>query len=114
MMNRLAAAIAAGALIAAQPVCAATATLAEAFDLWSSVLTRFVDEQGRTDFEALAADRGALDEFVAYVERVSPASAPEIFPRRADVLAYHLNAYNALVMRGVIDERITDGFTSYP
>ena len=113
MINRLAAAIALGALIAMQPVCAATVTLAEALDLWSSVLTRFVDEQGRTDFEALAADRGALDEFVAYVERVSPATAPEIFPRRADVLAYHLNAYNALVMRGVIDERITDGFTSF-
>jgi len=113
MMTRLAAAIAVGALIAVQPLCAATVTLAEAFDLWSSVLTRFVDEQGRTDFEALAADRGALDEFVAYVERVSPATAPEIFPRRVDVLAYHLNAYNALVMRGVIDERVTDGFTSF-
>jgi hypothetical protein len=49
MMNRLAAAIAVGALIAVQPVCAAPATLAEALDLWGSVLTRFVDEQGRTD-----------------------------------------------------------------
>jgi hypothetical protein len=113
MMNRLAAAIVVGALLAAEPACAAAVTLAEAFDLWSSVLTRFVDEQGRTDFEALAADRSALDEFVAYVEQVSPATMPELFPRRADVLAYHLNAYNTLVMRGVIDERITDGFTSF-
>ena len=78
MLNRLAAWVAVGALIAAQPVCAAPATLAEALDLWSSVLTRFVDEQGRTDFDALAADRSALDEFVAYVERVSPATAPEL------------------------------------
>ena len=113
MMNRLAVSMAVGALIAAQPVYAAPATLAEALDLWSSVLTRFVDEQGRTDFDALAADRSALDEFVAYVERVSPATAPELFPRRADVLAYHLNAYNALAMRGVIDENVTDGFTSF-
>jgi len=71
MMNRLAVSMAVGALIAAQPVYAAPATLAEALDLWSSVLTRFVDEQGRTAFDALAADRSALDEFVAYVERVS-------------------------------------------
>jgi len=113
MMNRLAVSMAVGALIAAQPVYAAPATLAEALDLWSSVLTRFVDEQGRTAFDALAADRSALDEFVAYVERVSPATAPELFPRRADVLAYHLNAYNALTMRGVIDEGVTDGFTSF-
>jgi len=113
MLNRLTAWVAVGALIAAQLVSAAPATLAEALDLWSNVLTRFVDEQGRTDFDALAADRNALDEFVAYVERVSPATAPELFPRRVDVLAYHLNAYNALVMRGVVDEGVTDGFTSF-
>jgi hypothetical protein len=77
------------------------------------VLTHFVDEQGRTDFDALAADRSTLDEFVAYVGRVSPATSPELFPRRADVLAYHLNAYNALAMRGVIDQGVTDGFTNF-
>jgi len=78
-----------------------------------SVLTRFVDEQGRTDFDALAGDRKDLDEFVALVARVSPATSPELFPRRADVLAYHLNAYNALAMQGVIDEGVTDGFTGF-
>jgi hypothetical protein len=77
------------------------------------VLTRFVDDQGRTDFAALAADRGDLDEFLDYVARVSPATSPELFPLRADVLAYHLNAYNALAMRGVIDEGVRDGFRSF-
>ncbi len=67
-------------------------------------MTRFVDEQGRTDFDALAGDRKDLDEFVALVARVSPATSPALFPRSADVLAYHLNAYNALAMKGVIDE----------
>jgi hypothetical protein len=76
-------------------------------------LKRFVDEQGRTDFQALAADRVDLDTFVAYVARVSPATSPELFPRRADVLAYHLNAYNALAAKGVIDEGVTDGFASF-
>ena len=76
-------------------------------------MTHFVDEQGRTDFDGLAAARGSLDEFVAFVARVSPATSPELFPRRADVLAYHLNAYNSLAMRGVIDEGVTNGFTSF-
>ncbi len=40
MLNRLTACVAVGALIAAQPVPAAPASLAEAFDLWSNVLTR--------------------------------------------------------------------------
>ena len=113
MQNRLVAWVAVGALIAVLPVSAAPATLAEALRLWSSVLTRFVSEQGRTDFNALAADRTSLDEFVAYVARVSPATSPDLFPRPADVLAYHLNAYNALAMKGVIDEGVTDGFTSF-
>lgn len=76
-------------------------------------MTRFVDPEGRIDFAALAADRDGLDELVAYVERVSPASAPELFPRSADVLAYHLNAYNALAMQGVIDAGVADGFASF-
>jgi hypothetical protein len=113
MLNRLKAWAAVGVLIAARPVSAAPATLTEALHSWSSALTRFVDEQGRTNFDALAADRQDLDEFVALVARVSPATSPELFPRRADVLAYHLNAYNALAMRGVIDEGVTDGFASF-
>ena len=112
MLKRLTAWVAVGALIAARAA-GAPATLAEALDLWSSALTRFVDEQGRTDFNALAANRKDLDEFAAYVARVSPGTSPELFPRRADVLAYHLNAYNALAMKGVVDEGVTDGFTSF-
>ena len=112
MLSKLKATLAIGALVALSAH-AAPLSSAEARDLWSHVVTRFVDEQGRTNFDALAADRSELDEFVAYVERVSPATAPELFPRRADVLAYHLNAYNALAMRGIIDEGVTDGFNSF-
>jgi hypothetical protein len=90
-----------------------SATPAAPLDAWSSALTQFVDEQGRTDFDALAAGRRSLDEFVEYVARVSPATAPELFPRRADVLAYHLNAYNALAMKGVVDEGVSEGFASF-
>ena len=113
MLSTLKATLAIGALVASSAAHAEPLSPAEARDLWSHVVTRFVDEQGRTNFDAVAADRSALDEFVAYVERVSPATAPELFPRRADVLAYHLNAYNALAMRGVIDEGVTDGFNSF-
>jgi Protein of unknown function, DUF547 len=108
--SRLTARVAVATLVIGRPL---TAASVETLDPWSSVLTRFVDEQGRTDFDAVAADRSALDEFVAFVARVSPATAPERFPRRADVLAYHLNAYNALAMKGVIDEQITDGFSGF-
>jgi hypothetical protein len=75
---------------------------------WASVLQRFVDEEGRTDFQGLAADRGDLDAYVAWVARVSPASDPALFPTEQDRLAYYLNSYNALAMYNVIDAGIPE------
>ena len=78
---------------------------APAFDHrdWSVVLSRFVDEQGRVDYEALALDRATLDRYLARIAEVGPRSMPERFPTRADELAYYVNAYNALVFQGVLD-----------
>jgi Protein of unknown function, DUF547 len=73
---------------------------------WAQVLLRFVDEQGRVDFAALAREPADLDRYVAWVNAVGPASHPELFASPAQVLAYHLNAYNALAMHAVIDEGI--------
>ncbi len=69
---------------------------------WSAVLSRFVDERGRVNYEALARDRAVFDRYVAEVENVSPKSAPALFPTRNDELAYYINAYNALVFKGVL------------
>ncbi|MEO8203322.1 MAG: DUF547 domain-containing protein, partial [Betaproteobacteria bacterium] len=66
------------------------------------VLERRVDEHGRVDFAGLALDRADLDRFVSWVYSVGPNSRPEMFPSRAEVIAYHINAYNALAMYNVI------------
>lgn len=73
---------------------------------WSKVLEAYVDERGQVDFERLAADRTELDEFVGFVSRIAPWSHPERFPTESDRLAYHINAYNALAMRGVLDDGV--------
>jgi hypothetical protein len=75
---------------------------------WASVLQRHVDEEGRVDFQGLAADRADLDTYVGWVARVSPASNPELFPTPQDRLAYYLNSYNALAMYNVIDAGIPE------
>jgi len=69
---------------------------------WTTVLERFVDPQGRVDYRGLATDRAVFDRYVAAIEETSPASRPEIFPRREEALAYYLNAYNAQVFNGVL------------
>ena len=83
---------------------------------WASILSTFVDTQGRTDFTGLSQSTQGmrhLRAFAAAIGEVSPTSNPELFPQRNDVLSYHINAYNALAMLGVIERDIPAGFTSF-
>jgi hypothetical protein len=73
---------------------------------WTRVLERFVDIQGRVDFVGLARDRRDLDRYVAWVGANGPRTRPDLYRTREQILAYHLNAYNALAMYNVIDAGI--------
>lgn len=99
-------------LMAAVPAVAENGWI-EALTDWERVLVQYVDAGGRTDFKALAGDRAALDRVVTVIGMISPATAPQLFPNRQDVIAYHLNAYNALAMQGVLDVGIPDSFASF-
>ncbi|MEN9867010.1 MAG: hypothetical protein RL748_2600 [Pseudomonadota bacterium] len=81
---------------------------APSYAAWNRVLQKFVDDQGRVNFAALAQDRTDLDQFVSYIYDVGPNNQPQLFPARADVLAYHINAYNALAMYKVLATGIPD------
>ncbi len=76
------------------------------YEAWGKVLDRFVDVEGRINFSALARDRADLDRFVAYVYDHGPNNRPERFPTPAHVLAFHINAYNALAMHKIIETGI--------
>ena len=76
------------------------------YEAWARVLDQHVDAQGRVNFTAVAVNRRDLDRFVAYVYDVAPATHPQFFPTRSHVLAYHINAYNALAMHKVIEAGI--------
>jgi len=70
---------------------------------WDRVLKRFVTEASRVDYAALKAEPGDLNRYVAQIAARSPVSHPQDFPTRASQLAYWINAYNALVMKSVIE-----------
>ena len=78
---------------------------AQQFDhtAWDHVLKQFVTEQGRVDYAELRANPVELDRYVTELASVSPISDPQRFPTREDQLAYWINAYNALVMKAVIE-----------
>jgi hypothetical protein len=74
----------------------------EAFEL---LLQRFVRE-GRVDYASWHADdtaRARLDRYLAAVARYSPDNTPERFAGKHDRLAYWMYAYNAFVIKAVLD-----------
>ena len=73
------------------------------YEAWAHVLQKYVDDAGRINFSALARDRAELDRFVSYVYAVGPNNRPDLFATPQQVLAYHINAYNALAMYKVIE-----------
>jgi Protein of unknown function, DUF547 len=90
----------------AAPMAAATG-----FDhtAWDRLLKQHVNAIGEVDYAAIKANRQPLDAYVAGLAAASPDSRQELFPDRASQLAYWLNAYNALTIRGVVDAYPTGG-----
>jgi len=70
---------------------------------WDRVLKRFVTETGRVDYAALKANPSDLNEYAEQIATRSPISNANDFPTRESQIAYWINAYNALVMKAVID-----------
>ena len=67
------------------------------------VLADQVDSEGFVDYVGLKQNPADLDRTIEEIERASPASAPELFPSRESRLAYWINAYNAWILRIVVD-----------
>jgi len=75
------------------------------------VLASFVDAEGRVDYAALKQNRGDLDKMIEQISNRSPDNAPQLFPTREAKLAYWINAYNAWILRIVVDNYPTPSIT---
>ncbi len=95
------------------PSVAPASSYHEALKDWAYVLESYVDEQGRIDFVSLGKAPEPLQRFVHFINTNGPASDPEKFNSAAEVLAYHINAYNALAMHGVLERDIPKDFSSF-
>lgn len=92
-------------LVAVVLLFASVDSRAESFDhsLFDRVLNTYVDAYGRVGYTTLKANRSELDDYIAELEAVSPKSHPARFSVRDEALAYWINAYNALTIKGVVD-----------
>ncbi len=81
-----------------------SAGAAEAFshDDWETVLMAYVNDRGLVDYVGLSTDRVVFDRYIAGIESIGPDSHPSFFPTPDAKLAYYINAYNAMVFKGVL------------
>lgn len=68
---------------------------------WARVLRTYV-RGGLVDYEGLAAHPEDLDRYYAIVSVTGPSRTPDQFPTRAAATAYWINAYNAMVLKVVL------------
>ena len=71
---------------------------------WDRLLAEVVAEDGKVDYERLAARRPMLEEFIAELGETSPDSRPDLFASEEDGLAYWINAYNAFTLHAIAEE----------
>ena len=75
------------------------------------LLATFVDDAGFVNYAGLKQNHADLDKIVWDMARKSPDNAPAVFPSREAQLAYWIDAYNAEVLRIVVDHYPTSSIT---
>ena len=78
------------------------------------LLKEFVDDDGMVDYHGIRGGIEDLNLYLNFIEKVSPISNPELFPNRADKMSYWINAYNALVLKTMLDFPMALGIRDIP
>lgn len=83
-------------------------------DVFEILLKTYVDSKGQVDYESWHQSADAVNKLNAYlaaVSRYSPENSPQRFDNRNDALAYWLYAYNAFVIKSILDRWPLDSVT---
>lgn len=83
-------------------------------DTFEELLRKYVNTEGQVDYEkwhASQTDLDTLDSYLAAVSAYSPETTPKRFARQSEALAYWLYAYNAYVIRSILEHWPLDSVT---
>ncbi len=81
-------------------------------DAWTALLQKYVDQQGNVDYGAWKADAAsiqALDNYLAHLSTANIGSRNSVEAQ----LAYWINAYNALTIKGILREYPTSSIRNH-
>jgi hypothetical protein len=88
----------------AQPQVVADASQPFPFADYDALLKKYVDSDGRVDYQGLKQrDAAVVERLYASLAATGPDKTPALYRGRAAALAYYLSAYNLLVWKNVID-----------
>ncbi len=73
-----------------------------------SILSKYVDTDGLVNYQGIIDSPYNINEYLDFIKNVSPQSHPKLFPTKNDKLAYWINAYNALVIKLMIENPSTN------
>lgn len=74
------------------------------FPAYEGLLKKYVDKEGRVDYQGLKAqDTALLNQFATTLSMGGPDKTPALYSTRDAALAYYLTAYNVLVWKNVVD-----------
>ena len=68
-----------------------------------TILSSYVDDLGNVNYEAIIKNPFALNEYLNFIEQISPDSHPVYFNTEDSKKAYWINVYNALILKIMIE-----------
>ena len=68
-----------------------------------TILSSYVDDLGNVNYEAIIKNPFALNEYLNFIEQISPDSHPVYFTTEDSKKAYWINVYNALILKIMIE-----------
>lgn len=105
--------------VLAPRVAAPSVPAAFPFAEYDALLKKYVDSEGRVDYQALkSSDAETVERLYAAIAATGPEKTPELYKGQDAALAYYLSAYNVLVWKNVIDripklKQVNEGLYSF-
>lgn len=82
--------------------------------VWNELLAKYVDRNGRVDYKRWHANRTDQAQLDSYLRHLSSASrAADGQTTKADQLAFWINAYNAVTVKGILREYPTTSIRNH-
>ena len=68
-----------------------------------TILSSYVDDSGNVNYKGIVKNPFALNEYLNFIEQISPDSHPDYFKTEDSKKAYWINVYNALILKIMIE-----------